>query len=104
MKILVATAPEEQASELIEALLELRLIACGNILPPMKAIYRWKGVIERDQEVLLMMETTTEMSDVAIEKLAELHPYEVPKIYTLDAGQVVPAYLSWLKEMVTGVG
>ena len=96
MKVLITTASEEEAIKLVEQLLNERLIGCGNILPPMTSIYRWKGKVERDKEVMIIMETTTQMSELAFQRLQEYHPYDVPKIYTLEADKVSEAYLSWL--------
>ena len=102
MKILITTAPEQEASVLVEQLLHERLIGCGNILPSMQSIYRWNGAVQRDQEVMIVMETTTQMSDNAFDRLRELHSYEVPKIYTLDADRVLESYLSWLSDETKG--
>ena len=96
MKVLITTAPEDEASKLVEQLLLERLIGCGNILPPMKSIYRWNGKIEKDQEVMIVMETTTEMSDQAFERLEQLHSYDVPKIYTIESDRVSEPYRTWL--------
>ena len=83
---------------LAHALVEEHLVACVNLLPRMQSVYRWEGVIEHVEERQAIMKTTAERVDQLMERLAELHPFEVPEILVLpitDGGQ---AYLDWVKE------
>jgi periplasmic divalent cation tolerance protein len=41
--VLTTLASVDEAVKLIRALLDRRLIACGNILPGVRSIYRWEG-------------------------------------------------------------
>ena len=38
-------------------LVEEKLAACVNILPQMVSIYRWKGAVERADEVVMLVKT-----------------------------------------------
>ena len=58
MRLVIATAPEEQAPELARRLVEEKLAACVNIVPKVRSIYVWQGKIEDDQEALLIIKTT----------------------------------------------
>jgi uncharacterized protein involved in tolerance to divalent cations len=52
--ILLSTFPEIKAARLaVRTLVEERLIACGNILPGVESIYRWKGAVETSTEVIV---------------------------------------------------
>jgi len=46
------------------------------------------------------METTNECVAAAMQRLRELHSYEVPKIVVLDPAHVDASYLAWLSEVV----
>ena len=46
-----------EAEEAGNALLEAQLAACVNILPGMISLYRWKGAIERGEEVVMIVKT-----------------------------------------------
>jgi periplasmic divalent cation tolerance protein len=40
------------------SLVDARLAACVNLLPPMESIYRWEGRVEREQERQLLIKTS----------------------------------------------
>src|SRR5207253_1452162 len=49
--LVLTTVPDDASAEVIaRTLVEERLAACVNLLPPMMSIYRWKGAVERDAE------------------------------------------------------
>lgn len=96
--IYVTAADEVQARELAGALLERRLIACANLFPGMRSLYRWKGETVEDQEVAMILKTTAVRVDELVAAIAELHPYDVPcaVAWPVDAG--VDAYLDWVRD------
>ena len=51
------TGDEESAVVLARALLERRIVACVNIVPRVRSLYRWKDTIEDDAECVLLMKT-----------------------------------------------
>ena len=102
MRLILATCSEEHAESLLLQLLEARLVGCGNLVPGIVSHYWWQGKIERDQEVLMLMETTVEQADAAVIQLRELHPYDVPKILVIDPERADPAYADWLRGVVQG--
>ena len=55
----LTTCPDsDTAQRIADALVEERLAACVNFLPGMHSTYRWKGKVERADEVLLLIKTT----------------------------------------------
>lgn len=97
MHLIVSTAPPDKAESLIETLVNERLIACGNILPGARSLYRWKGEVHRDEECVLLMETSEEQLVPMRSRLQELHPYETPKILTLGVSHANPDFLAWVR-------
>ncbi len=83
-------------------LVENHLAACCNIIPALKSIYEWKGSVEEDEELLLMIKTTANRYQQMQEKLQEWHPYEVPEIIAVDIKEGLPAYLQWMNEITKG--
>ena len=72
---LYATAPDAgTAASLARALVEERLIACGNVLPGVRSVYRWEGAVTEDAEAVLICKTTAANADAAAARLAELSP------------------------------
>jgi periplasmic divalent cation tolerance protein len=103
LRLLVMTCAPDQAERLLRALLAERLVACGNILPGVRSHYWWQGAICSDEEALVVMETPAGRADAAMARLAELHPYEVPKILAFSADAVHAPYLAWARA-VTSAG
>lgn len=100
---MLTTIGPEQADEFARALVEARLVACVNVMPQARSVYRWNGAVEQEGEAVLLMETSAASArqlDETIAALAQLHPYDVPKIVALDARAVWPAYGAWVAEQV----
>ena len=76
------------------------MIACGTILPGAHSIYRWQGKIEEASESIVLMKTDLKNATRCMERLQELHPYEVPEILLLNPETVSKPYLSWVREVL----
>jgi periplasmic divalent cation tolerance protein len=86
----------DDAARVVRALVERRLIACGNLVPGVRSIYRWQGQIEDSGEVLGVLKARRDRLDELTAVLTELHPYDVPEIVALPVvGGGLP-YLSWV--------
>lgn len=101
MQVLLTTIPTSQAKPLVRQLLELRLVACGNIVQGAQSLYWWNGEIQEEEESVIIMETTDEQLEFARQALMDFHPYDVPKILTIEPNSANDAYLAWLKKEVT---
>jgi periplasmic divalent cation tolerance protein len=73
-------ADEASAAEVANRLLDERLIACANILGPMRSIYAWDGKRGDETEVGVLFKTDAAVLDQAVLRLTELHPYETPAV------------------------
>ena len=69
----------DDSASFARSLVEERLAACVNLLPPMESVYRWEGKIERETERQLIIKTTRERTAALWERVREMHPYEVPE-------------------------
>ena len=99
MRVVLCTCPPDHAESLASILVENGLVACVNIIPGVRSIYRWEGEVHRDDEVLLVIKTRAELVERLRERIAALHPYEVPEIVSLDVDSVHPPYLAWLRDV-----
>jgi periplasmic divalent cation tolerance protein len=101
VRVLLMTAPSAQvAEEIVNTLVNERLIACGNITAPVTSIYRWQGAVERADEVLVIIKTVESAVTDVTRRIGELHPYEVPEVLSLHVSTGNQAYLSWVDESV----
>ena len=94
--ICVTAANAEQAHEIGEALVDERLVACANILAPMRSIYRWEGKVRRDTEAVLIAKTRGELVEKVIARVRELHSYTVPCVVSLAVEAGNPDFLDWI--------
>ena len=98
---LSTVATPEDAERIARALVERRLAACVNVVPKVVSVYRWKGEICRDEELLLVIKTRRERLDALREALVALHPYEVPELVALPIEAGHEPYLAWLDESLS---
>lgn len=97
MLLVLTNLPDRaSADSLAAALVELRLAACVNILPPCHSVYRWKGVVETADEVPLLIKTTEARYAALEEAIRARHPYETPEIIALPVVHGLHAYLAWV--------
>jgi periplasmic divalent cation tolerance protein len=97
--IVLTTWPADQdAGPMATALVDERLAACVNVLPPMRSIYRWKGATEQADERQLVIKTTRHRVRDLEARLKALHPYEVPEFLFLPVLDGSRDYLAWLAE------
>lgn len=103
--VLITVPSQEVGEQLASALLDQKLAACVNILPPMTSIYAWKGELQRDQEALLLVKTRAELfHERLVPAVKALHPYEVPEIITLPVLMGSQSYLDWISTETLPVG
>jgi periplasmic divalent cation tolerance protein len=96
MRLTLCTAPAAHAESIARALVDERVAACVNIVPGVVSIYRWKGEVTRDDEVLLVIKTRDDKLATLREAIVRLHPCEVPEIVTLAPSDVNAAYAQWV--------
>jgi len=102
-RVVLVTAPDrETARTIARRLVEERRAACVNLVPGITSVYRWKGAIEEEPEVLMLVKTSAAQLPGLEARLAELHPYDVPECVALEPARVEPAYLAWLLGEVRG--
>ena len=100
--VVISTAPRaEDAEFMARELVERRLAACVNVLPPMTSIYRWRGDVERTEEVLMVVKTTEDRFEAVRDALVKGHPYDVPEVLALEVRAGHAPYLAWLDESVS---
>jgi periplasmic divalent cation tolerance protein len=97
---LVSCPSQEVGSALAKVLVDRELAACVQILPPMQSVYRWKGEVCIDEEVLLVIKTTSNLKDEVRTAIEENHPYEVPEFVVIEARDVSERYGAWLQQNV----
>ena len=98
VRVAFSTAPDETvAAHIARTLVDERLAACANLIPGVRSIYRFRGVIEDDREVLMVIKTRADRIEALAERLRALHPYEVPELLVLPTAGGLAPYLDWVR-------
>lgn len=99
------TLPDRAGAGLLAArLVEERLAACAQVVGPVSSTYRWQDRVERADEWYCHLKTTRGRLPALIERIRDLHPYEVPEIVALPISDGHPDYLAWIGASVTPDG
>jgi periplasmic divalent cation tolerance protein len=75
-----------------------------SIVPGIRSIYRWKGEIHDDRELLLIAKTSVKNLNKIEKTIRKLHTYEVPEIVSVRMDRGSEHYLRWLKTETTRTG
>jgi periplasmic divalent cation tolerance protein len=98
--VVTTVGTEEQANLIAREIVARRQAACVNILPAIRSIYRWKGKICKDGELLLIVKTLQSEFDGVAATIKELHSYELPEILSFGVSQGDPGFLEWITSSV----
>jgi len=98
--VLSAIGAQSDAERVATSLVEERLAACVNIVPGVVSIYRWKGNVEQEPELMLVIKTLAERVEALKARLVQLHPYELPEVVVIPIGGGHAPYLAWIEEQV----
>ena len=96
VRVVLVTAPQDEAPTLARTLLEERWVACVNLLPSAHSLYRWEGRVEEAQETLMVLKTIRERVEGLRDRVQALHSYDVPEFLVLNVEQGLPGYLDWV--------
>jgi periplasmic divalent cation tolerance protein len=96
-RVVLSTVPSEQVgTRIAQALLEENLVACVNIVPGVRSMYRWNGAIQQEQEFLLVIKTRDDRYEKLEQRIRELHPYDVCEVLALEVMAGSKPYLDWV--------
>lgn len=102
VSVYVLFASAEEAGRIAHAMIEARLAACVNILPPCRSIYHWEGAVETAEEVPALFKTAADRADTLVAALAAAHSYAVPAILVWPVARTLPAYADWVRQETKG--
>lgn len=101
--VLITTPNRTVARSIANHLVENGLAASANILAPSESIYFWEGQVQREEEVLLIVKTRTELVESAIvPAVKSIHPYELPGIIATPIEAGSKDYLDWIGSVTKG--
>ncbi|MEK7235624.1 MAG: divalent-cation tolerance protein CutA [Nitrospirota bacterium] len=96
--ILVTTANQKEAIKIARAMVGANLAACANIIPAIQSVYRWRGKIVKEQEVLIILKSTKPRYHALEKAIKVMHSYKNPEIIALSVKAGLSQYLEWVYE------
>ncbi len=93
MRLETTFSDESDARDFVDMLLRDRLIGCAQMIN-IKSMYWWKGSVENDHEILLILKFRKENLNEVLERFKN-HRYELPEI-TVNEIAVSEEYGKWL--------
>lgn len=98
--VVTTVGTEEQAYLIAREIVARRQAACVNVVPGVRSIYRWKGKICKDGELLLIIKTLESEFEGVEATIKELHSYELPEILAFNVTRGEKSFLGWISNSV----
>jgi periplasmic divalent cation tolerance protein len=96
-RLLYVTCKNPHEARLIATdLVERKLAACGNIIAGIQSIYRWEGLLQNDQETVLILKTSVNRAADCQARIKAIHSYTTPCILEIDICGGNSDYLRWV--------
>ena len=67
----------------------------------MTSVYRWKGKVVRESEVVLLLKTRRSLVAACTKAIRAAHPYELPEVVAVPIVGGLPEYLEWVVRETT---
>jgi periplasmic divalent cation tolerance protein len=99
--ILVTASSDVQARRIARKLLQDKLAACVNFVP-VDSMFVWKGEIQEEEEVLMIIKSRSEVFDDLMNTVKAIHTYDTPEIIGMPIVLGSDDYLKWINHEVTG--
>lgn len=96
--IYITTGSINEAKKIGRVLIDEKLVACSNIISPIRSIYKWKGKVCDDKEALMVLKTKKKLFNQIVKRVEKLHSYDVPEIIAMPIIEGSSKYLSWINE------
>jgi periplasmic divalent cation tolerance protein len=99
MVVVTSVGTEDQALDVAHALVRARRAACVNIIPNVHSVYRWKGRVCDDGEMLLIIKTRASQFEGVRETIQKINTYELPEVLGYRVDWSSPGFASWVDKM-----
>ena len=97
--VVTSVGTEEQALDVAHALVRGRRAACVNIVPNVHSVYRWKGRVCDDGEMLLIIKTRASQFEGVRDTIQRVNTYELPEVLGYRVDKASPGFAQWIEKM-----
>ena len=99
MVVVTSVGTEEQALDVAHALVRAKRAACVNIIPNVRSVYRWKGNVCDDGEMLLIIKTRAANFEAVRETIHRVNTYELPEVLAYRVDWASPGFAEWVQKL-----
>jgi len=92
---LTSCGSSDEAARMARGLLEAQLASCVKIDADVRSLYLWKGKIEDESEIRVMIKFPSRNAKSIEAYILANHSYEVPEWIVLRPEHVSQKYLEW---------
>lgn len=96
--VLITASSLQEGEKIGGALVEEGLAACCNIIPEIKSIFKWKGKLCKEKEVLLLVKSKASLFKKLEKRVKKLHSYKTPEIIAFPIETGLKDYLNWMDD------
>lgn len=105
LRLLYITASNtEEAATIGRALVEDGLVACANVIGPVRSIYRWEGALQDEEEAVLIAKTTADQVEAVTAKVCALQSYTLRCVVAVPILGGNAAFFDWVAAETTPEG
>jgi periplasmic divalent cation tolerance protein len=94
--IFLTCKDKKEADKIIDFLLKKKLIACGKKLS-VASSFLWKGKVDRDQEIMIVMESAEENFSKIEKQVKKIHSYNTFVLTAMPVYKISRKAKLWLK-------
>jgi periplasmic divalent cation tolerance protein len=98
--VYVTATSTAQARRIARRLLQSKLAACVNMVP-IESMFLWKGEIQEEEEVLMVIKTRAEAFDDLMNAVKTMHTNDTPEVIGMPVVLGSREYLKWIDDEVT---
>lgn len=99
--VYVTVDSEDVAVHIATSLVKNKLVACVNVQSGNRSIYEYEGIIQLENEVVLIIKTVRRHVPAVIDRIKEMHSYDIPCITVLPIIDGNPDYLQWISQQTS---
>ncbi len=85
-----------EAEAIAGELVAMHLAACVNLIPGMRSVYRWQGLVEHGEEVVAIIKTRAALAERVVGLVRVLHSYTNPALVVVPTAGGSADFLAWI--------
>ena len=94
----VTTETRDEAIKISQIVVREELAACSNIFGEINSIFNWKGNICSETETAFILKTSQKKTKSLINRIRELHSYEIPCILEINISNGNKEFIKWVNK------